>query len=94
MKEKNEQETVLDIHHKIEKAKKEIDTSIFYDGNRILTHNCLFNFIVGSRGNGKTFWFKKWAIEDFLKNEGQFIYVRRNTKEAKKAFKDLKRTMT
>ena len=45
------------------------DYNIFYNGNRTLTHNCLFNFIVGSRGAGKTFWFKKWAIEDFIKNE-------------------------
>lgn len=87
MEEIKEQSNVFEIHNKIENAKKEVDTSIFYDGNRILTHNCLFNFIVGSRGNGKTFWFKKWAIEDFIKNESQFVYVRRNTKEAKKAVK-------
>lgn len=62
-----------------------VDTDIFFDIKRNLTHNCLFNFIVGSRGVGKTFSFKKWAIEDFLKNEGQFVYVRRYEKEAKKA---------
>ena len=67
--------------------KKEIDTSKYYDGNRTLTHNCLFNFIVGSRTAGKTFWFKKWAIEDFIKNENQFVYVRRYAKELKKSRK-------
>lgn len=65
--------------------KKKVDPSIYYDGNRTLTHNCLFNFVVGSRTAGKTFWFKKWAIEDFIKNENQFVYVRRYAKELKKA---------
>lgn len=63
----------------------EIDTSMFYDGNRTLTHNCLFNFVVGSRTAGKTFWFKKWAIDDFIKNENQFVYVRRYDKELRKS---------
>lgn len=80
-------EPLFDVIPKIEKAKKEVDTSIFYDGKRTLTHNCLFNFIVGSRGAGKTFWFKKWAIEDFIKNESQFVYVRRYAKECKKSVK-------
>ena len=65
----------------------EVKREIFYNGSRTLTHNCLFNFIVGSRGCGKTFWFKKWAIDDFLKNENQFIYVRRYEKEVKKSVK-------
>lgn len=59
-----------------------VDTSIFYDIKRTLTHNCLFNFIVGSRGVGKTFAFKKWAVEDFLKTGKQFVYVRRYEKES------------
>lgn len=70
-----------------EKPQEKVDSSIFYDGKRTLTHNCLFNFVVGSRGAGKTFWFKKWAIEDFLKCEGQFVYVRRYAKETKKSTK-------
>lgn len=72
----------------MEEEKKEetkTDTSKYYDGNRTLTHNCLFNFVVGSRTAGKTFWFKKWAIEDFLKNKNQFVYVRRYAKEIKKS---------
>lgn len=73
------------VNNATEKTKKEIDTSKYYDGNRTLTHNCLFNFIVGSRTAGKTFWFKKWAIEDFIKNENQFVYVRRYAKEIKKS---------
>jgi len=82
-----EELNVFKVENKIKKAKKEVDTSIFFDIKRTLTHNCLFNFIVGSRGVGKTFSFKKWAIEDFIKNESQFVYVRRYAKESKKAVK-------
>lgn len=82
-----EGENIIDFKNKFEKARDEVDSNIFFDIKRTLTHNCLFNFTVGSRGCGKTFSFKKWAIEDFIKNEGQFIYVRRYAKEAKKAVK-------
>jgi len=51
--------------------------SMFYDGNETLTHNALFNFIVGNRGAGKTYWSTGWAIKDFLKTGKQFVYVRR-----------------
>lgn len=49
-----------------------------------MSYNALFNFIVGPRGNGKTFGFKKWAIKDFLKTGNQFVYVRRYKEEMKK----------
>lgn len=61
--------------------------SFFYDGYRTLTHNCLFNFIIGERGVGKTFWFKEWAIKEFLKNGWQFAYVRRYKDELKESMK-------
>jgi len=51
--------------------------SIFYDGYKTLTYNALFNFIIGNRGGGKTYWAKRWAINDFIKNGNEFIYVRR-----------------
>lgn len=50
---------------------------MWFDGNRILTYNTLFNFVVGNRGTGKTYWFKKWAVADFLRTGAQFIYLRR-----------------
>lgn len=61
-----------------------VDTSIFWDINRTLSYNCLFNFIVGIRGTGKTYGFKKWAIASFLKTGAEFIYVRRFSKELNK----------
>lgn len=61
--------------------------SFYYDGYRTLTHNCLLNFIIGERGVGKTFWFKEWAIKEFIKNGWQFAYVRRYKDELKSSCK-------
>jgi hypothetical protein len=33
--------------------------------------------VIGNRGAGKTYSFKRWAIKDFLKTGAQFIYLRR-----------------
>lgn len=58
-------------------------SSIFYDGYQTLTYNALFNFIIGNRGGGKTYWGKKWAIKDFINNGNQFVYLRRYKTELK-----------
>lgn len=50
---------------------------MFYDINKTLTYNALFNFIVSQRGLGKTFGFKEWSIRDFIRSGNQFMYVRR-----------------
>lgn len=50
---------------------------MWYSPHDILSHNCLFNFVVGNRGAGKTYSAKKWAIKSFLKTGAQFIYLRR-----------------
>lgn len=50
---------------------------MWYDINKTLSYNCLFNFVVGARGVGKTYAFKKWAIKDFIRTGSQFVYVRR-----------------
>ena len=42
--------------------------SMWWDLKNTLSYNALFNFVVGSRGCGKTYGFKKWAAEDFIKN--------------------------
>lgn len=67
--------------------------SKFYDINKTLSYNCLFNFIIGNRGGGKTYGFKKWAIRSFLKTGKQFVYVRRYKQELKnigKFFDDIR----
>lgn len=57
---------------------------MYWDISRCLSYNCLFNFIVGARGVGKTYGSKKFVIKDFLRNGNQFVYVRRYKEELKK----------
>lgn len=67
------------------KAKKttEVDVSMFWDINRTLTHNSLFNVIVGNRGGGKSYGAKRYAIDNFIKNGEQFGYIRRYKEDLK-----------
>ena len=44
---------------------------MWYDISKTLSYNALFNFVIGARGVGKTYAFKRWAIKDFLKNKKQ-----------------------
>ena len=46
---------------------------MYYEIGKALSYNCLFNFIVGMRGVGKTYAFKRWAIQDFLKNKNEYL---------------------
>lgn len=59
----------------------------FYDLSKILSFNRILNFIVGARGLGKTYGVKKFVIRQFLKGNGQFIYLRRYKTELKKVGK-------
>lgn len=54
---------------------------MWYDGNKTLTHNCLFNIIIGNRGCGKTHWGKDKALKNFLRKGEQFVYLRRYDSE-------------
>jgi hypothetical protein len=50
---------------------------IWWDINQTLTHNALFNLIIGNRSCGKSYGAKKKVIEKFKKTGQQFIYLRR-----------------
>lgn len=50
---------------------------MWYNLNDILSYNCIYNFIVGMRGGGKSFAFKEKAIKNYLRDGSQFIYLRR-----------------
>lgn len=66
---------------------------MYWDINKCLSYNCLFNFIVGARGVGKTWGSKEFVIKDYLKTGNQFVYVRRykeELKKIKKFFDDIK----
>lgn len=63
--------------------------NLFYRYDKILSFNAFWNFIVGMRGNGKTFGAKERALKDAINKHVQFIYVRRYKEElamAKDAF--------
>lgn len=69
-----------------------MDESIFYRLDKINSYDCLFNFIIGARGDGKTFAVKEQAINDFLKKGWESVYIRRTDVALKEAigkfFKD------
>lgn len=57
----------------------------YYDTSRVLSYNCVYNFLVGARGLGKTYGFLKHFIKRALKTGEQFIYLRRFKDETKMA---------
>lgn len=54
-----------------------MEQDIHYNGKQTLTHNCLWNYVSGTRREGKTYWFKKWSIDEFIKKGECFAYLRR-----------------
>lgn len=56
---------------------------MWYDPQHLLSRNALFNFIVGARGVGKTYAFKRRGIKNWIKKGDQFVYVRRYEGEVK-----------
>ena len=54
---------------------------MWYDVGKTLSYNCLYNFVIGPRGCGKTYALKKQAINNFKKKGHQFIYLRRYQEE-------------
>lgn len=60
----------------------------YWDIKRPLSYNCLYNFIIGMRGVGKTYGSLKYAVEQCIKarEEGllwEFVYMRRRENELK-----------
>lgn len=51
--------------------------SIYYDIAGLLSQQCVFNFVIGNRGGGKTFGAKKLCINRFKKDGSQFVWIRR-----------------
>lgn len=49
----------------------------FYDLNKIIEKDCIYNVIFGERSNGKTYGVLKYGIEQYAKNGGQLAIVRR-----------------
>lgn len=69
------------------------NADIYIDFGKVLSYPFLFAFLLSIRGGGKTYGFKKWAINSFLKKGNQFIYLRRYKSELKRIntyFNDIK----
>lgn len=58
---------------------------MFYDFQKVLSYNSMLNFIIGERGVGKTYGATKFVINDFLKRDHEFVYLRRYKTELKKS---------
>lgn len=58
--------------------------SKYMDVKRTKSYNCLFNFILGIRGSGKTYSFLKEFVEEYQKDGSRFLYLRRTEEELKK----------
>ena len=57
---------------------KEVDTSVFFNPNQILSHDKTLNMILASRGYGKTYGAKVFAINRHLKHGEEFVYIKRH----------------
>lgn len=57
---------------------------LYWNIDRTLSYNCLFNFIIGMRGVGKTYGSLKWCIQHYKNTGKQFLYVRRVKTELEK----------
>ena len=58
---------------------------MYLDLSKILSYNALLNFIIASRGTGKTFGCTDFVVNKFLKNKDEFVYVRRYKSELQKS---------
>lgn len=56
---------------------------MYYDNSKLLSRNSLINFVIGERGCGKSYAFKKFLTNRCIKNNEEFVYLRRYKTELK-----------
>lgn len=61
-----------------------MDKSLYYDPQKLLSYNRILNMVIGARGIGKSYGWKKYPIQRFIKHGEQMIYLRRYKGELKK----------
>lgn len=54
---------------------------MYYDYQPILSRNALISFLVGERGDGKTFGAKKFVLNRYIEKKEEFAYIRRYSTE-------------
>lgn len=57
------------------------DPSMFYNDDRLMSHNAIYSMVMGERGYGKSFQGKERMLKGFLKNGKQSVYIRRKERE-------------
>lgn len=62
-----------------------MDTSIYWNINKLLSFNALLNIVIGERGCGKSYGSKLYVANRFIKKNEQFVYIRRYKTELKEA---------
>ena len=60
-----------------------VDESIYFDGSRIWSYNAPVSIVVGERSEGKTYWFKRKAIRNYLRDGSTWVYLRRHSNTLK-----------
>ena len=61
----------------------------YYNGNDLLSYNSSISFIMGERASGKSFFFKRKLLDDFIKYGRTAVYVRREGVQIENACKTL-----
>ncbi len=56
---------------------QDIDNSIYFNPDRLLSYNCLLSIVIGERGVGKTYSMKDYCIRHFLNKKKKFCWIRR-----------------
>ncbi len=56
----------------------------FVDIRKTASHGCLFNFLDGIRGCGKTYGMLEYELDRYLKHGYRFLYLRRTEEELRK----------
>lgn len=57
--------------------KREKKAFSYYNFQRLLSYNAVYNFCLGARGLGKTYGAKKMVIKAYLRDKQEFILLRR-----------------
>lgn len=61
-----------------------MDTNLYYNPQQLMSYNRILNFVIGARGLGKSYAFKKVPIKNFINKGEQFVYLRRYKTDLKK----------
>lgn len=56
---------------------------VYYNGAKCMSYNMFWNELVGGRGVGKTTWALMYVMNKYIRNDEQFIYLRRYKNEIK-----------